>query len=261
MTTNGQAHKSVDVFLALPGYDSWMHRDALRAITSASTGLCTVTMHTVCSSLLGLTFNTCWCECLRRYMKGQVSHFAMLHADAVPQGPWLDTLYKEKQFAGAQVISAVMAIKNGDRQTSTAVTRLDDEWEADRLSLDDLENLPVTFSVEDLHLPPGHQLLVNTGCMLVELGDWALQTDAAGKLLTYFTVRDQVIMGADKKFRICAFPEDWGFSQMAANTGCKVVATQAVIVDHVGEVCYRTGREMPKMEQPPALLDVERITA
>ena len=229
------------VFFGMPCYTSWMHRDGYRAILRASEGDCEVYTFMSSSSLLGMTFNMCWVEALRAYLKGEATHFAMMHSDIVPEGPFLDIMLEQMEMHHAQVISAVVAIKNGQHETSTAISQIDNPWEADRLSLEQLEEMPLTFSIDDLRLRP-RQLLVNTGLMLVELGEWALRTNDAGELKTYFTIRDQVVRLSERKFKVSAMPEDWNFSRMADEQGCKVCATQAIRIDHIGEAAFRTGR-------------------
>lgn len=190
------------------------------------------------SSLLAMNFNISWAEALRYYEQGAVTHFAMLHADAAPENGWLGVLVQEMQEHGAQFISATMAIKNNQLETSTALSLHDDDWEVKRFTLHDLVDMPGTFSIDDLDHEPGQLLLGNTGCMLVELGPWCLETDEHNDLKVFFTINDRIRRGPDGSLKTLCQPEDWNFSRMVAAAGKKVCVTQKIHVDHYGECSY-----------------------
>ena len=71
------------------------------------------------------------------------------------------------------------------------------------------------------------ELLINTGCLLVDLRKpWVFDCDEDGYLKAFFTVKDrvkyEVLEDGDCKFTRYVQPEDWLFSRMVARLGGKV---------------------------------------
>ncbi len=122
------------------------------------------------SSLLPRTFNMLFSEALDLRDKGEVTHFAMLHDDIWPENWWINTLWHEMQASGADVISAVIPIKDSPWwRTSTAIGLVDDPWVVPRyIRAQDRETLPMTFGPLNV-CGPGELLLLNTGCWLADL--------------------------------------------------------------------------------------------
>lgn len=176
------------------------------------------------------SMNFLLCRALEARDRGICDHIAMLHSDACPQGPWLNILWNEKRRTGADIISAVMAIKDERGRTSTAVGDRWDRWKSPRfIHIPELANLPTTFSLEDVS-PPEKQhlevLLVNTGCWLADLRTpfWN----------TFCFQQHSRIRKAPGVWVNDLRPEDWEWSRDAHEFGLKVCATSAVRAGHVG---------------------------
>ncbi len=180
-------------------------------------------------SLLAHVFNVLWLSALVVREQVKADYFAMLHGDVIPAGGWVDTLVEELEAHGADVVSAVLPIKDRRGATSVAIDDPADEWAPiRRLTIREAHRLPETFDAADCGYP-GHALLVNTGCMLVNLrAPWV--DDFPG-----FEIRDciRTLPGGTRQAVCC--PEDWNFSRWLHRHGCKVLATRKVKADHCGE--------------------------
>ena len=202
--------------------------------------------HIVCrsfqSSLLGLAFNTMWCEALNGVVDGErhdFDYFVMLHADIEPEPGWLKTLIGEVQRLDADVVSVVAPIKNSMGVTSTALDG-GDPWSVYcRLTLSEIHKLPETFDWMDVHNagmnPLKRPLLVNTGCMAINLRKpWCGQCDENGVARFCFTINDRIVGDSVGRFRPQVEPEDWRMSRLLHAWGCKVYATRKVRLNHHG---------------------------
>lgn len=204
------------------------------------------------SSLLAFGLNRAWCECLNS--PTPYDYFAILHADIVPHGPFLDVLRDELEAGGFDVMHAVAPIKDRLGLTSTAVGEIIPHQNGihrfRRLTMKEILRLPETFdlkTVTDTLAGPWPDdvpcLLPNTGCMLIKLGPWcqrfsgfciedhicvqtkdgpvrAGETDAPGKLLSVVN------------------PEDWNLGRWCARNGLKVGGTRKVRLDHISKSRY-----------------------
>lgn len=186
------------------------------------------------ASALGQTFNHLWASALMNIGSG-VTHFAMLHDDVAPDAWWVDTLYEAMQETGADVVSAVVPIKNNHGLTSTAIGWPKPSWEYVRLTMAEAMELPETFTISDVAADPGSILLVNTGCMLVDLRKpyWR-NTDGDGRLEFCFTMQDRITVLKSGDCVVQFWPEDWALSQHVHACGGFVAATRKVAVRHAG---------------------------
>jgi hypothetical protein len=182
------------------------------------------------SSLLARGFNIAWHTAMemKRRDRPEITHFAMLHADVVPEPGWVDILVEELEKHGADVVSAVVPIKDSKGLTSTAVEFPPDPFEVERrLTMTEVMRLPETFGIEDVGYRDGRALLVNTGCFIADLSKpWCRDV--------CFTIRDDVQYTADGTPNVRCVPEDWGFSKWLHDRGAKVLATRRVKVHHHG---------------------------
>jgi hypothetical protein len=214
------------VFLACPSYGP-VEPEMAMGIAGAARRR-EVTARNTRVSLLALNCNLLWCEALNRRGTAQhPDHFAMLHADIGPETGWLDKLLDERERVGADVLSAIVPIKDDRGQTSTAV-----ETEADvrRLSVSELDGLPPTFDVSALG-PPGSILLANTGLFVCDFSQpWVEQV--------WFEIIDTIERNAEGIFEPLNLPEDWNFSRKCAALGVKVFVTQIIKLDHFGRQAW-----------------------
>jgi hypothetical protein len=171
--------------------------------------------------------NVAWRTAMQMRRSGMVTHFASLAEDVIPRNDdWLLKLYAIMEEKLAQVVSVVIPIKNDRGLTSTA---LDTPRGIRRFTMHEIfaDRLPTWGE-------PG--LLVNTGCMLVDVrGDWCLGVPG-------FRMEDSVTQNEHASFVQNFMPEDWLFSRDATKAGARIVATRDVPVRHLGEFGYENDK-------------------
>jgi hypothetical protein len=173
-------------------------------------------------SLLGAAFNLHWCQALNHFAEGDIHGFAMMHSDIGAEVNWLDILFAEMEKVGADIISAVVPIKDERGLTSTAIDDTGDQWKVRRLTTKEVMKFPETFTEKDV----GGPLLLNTGLWLCRLGPWAFKT--------CFTIQDKILQSPDGRFEHRVIPEDWDFSRQVRRFGLKLAATRKVRINHWG---------------------------
>lgn len=208
------------IFFAVPHYGG-ITAGAIPAITHPSN---TEEVHYYSrgSSLLAHNFNNLLCLALN---EGSYTHFVMMHSDISPPQAWVDVLLAELAASNADIISAVVPIKDMQGLTSTAILR---EEGIRRITMKELDLLPTTFTNE-LFAP--YPLLVNTGMLLFPMKPWV--TEFPG-----FTIEDKITHHPDGKYVAHVMPEDWGFSLWANKAGLRIAATKAVKISHHGDADY-----------------------
>lgn len=207
-------------------------------------------------SLLPHGFNMMFSHALVSAWNGEVTHFAMQHADIIPEGGWLNKMLDIMDRVGADVLSAVVMIKGEDGTTSTAIDNPRDEWDVPRMHKDYVlsECIPSTFCAADI--PNCTKLLVNTGLMLVDLRKeyWKETfTDEQGYtwLKAHFRFQSGIRVlkpgTEDQSLQPCVKPEDWEFSRIVADMGGKVYATREIDLGHMGHAVWRL---QPNAQKP-----------
>ena len=184
----------------------------------------------VCSDL-SHTFNMLWCQALNN----DFDLFFMLHSDIVPDKDWCRTLWEIMQDTDADVVSVLSPIKDEHGIFSAGISTRENRWKPYyRFSSSQVQDLPETFSIEDTDCPD-KILLVNTGCMLIDLRKpWVRESNPDGSLAHVFDFRHRVIEDDSGNLRANMEPEDWRMSRFLASRGAKVYATKAVGIYHVG---------------------------
>lgn len=172
------------------------------------------------SPFLPHSFNELWANALNKRAEG-VTHFAMLHADVVPDAGWLERLLHLLTIHEADVVSAVVPLKDETGRTSTLLEGADGSREF--LTLRDVWTGPSTFTAADLD-EPDKTLLLNTGCWACKLGDWC-----EGVWFRAHTFINRTDAGL---FEALTYPEDWDFSRQLARLGRKAMATRLVPLYH-----------------------------
>lgn len=281
MGNNGQ---QPTILLAMPMYSNAMKSEAAIAwlVTASQQQQCRIIHHNYRSSLLGRSFNDSWARALQGACNGVVTHFAMLHADVGPEPNdadgkrvfWLDEMLREMQRLNADVISAVIPIKDDRNLTSTAIDDPSDPFEPERrLTMHEvLTKLPETFNAMDCYRaglnPNRNGLLVNTGLMLIDVrGPWIWEDWAASRPIM-FTVNDKIVRKPDGQFMVSVESEDWYFSRRANHNRARVYATRRVRLKHYGEIGWSNQEEFGSWkvdhdkieieETPPAEVPVEQ---
>lgn len=188
------------------------------------------------NSMLTGNFNEHLAAALNLRESHGVTHFAMLHGDIAPQHGWFDVLYDEMLASKADIISAVVPLKNDDGLSSTAIgERLPNGRPKHfKLTMGDCFNLPETFGIEDTPWPD-KALFINTGCMLFDINaPWVMDFVRFGgwQVETWFE-----FPSADKVLA-CSFSEDWHMSLWAYEQGLRCCATRKVLLNHWGCKAY-----------------------
>lgn len=186
----------------------------------------------VISGSLPHAFNSLLAAGLDARDAGKVTHFAMLHDDVAPRGPWITQLWRAMRVSGADLVSAVVPIKEEPPgRTSTAVGDRSDDWLVNRyIWLGERATLPATFGQDDVCLPT-EVLLVNTGCWLADLCKpwWDEFAEAGG-----FNQASRIVRGPDGARASEFEPEDWRMSRFLEARGCRICCTWDVPLRHGG---------------------------
>lgn len=188
-------------------------------------------------SMLNKSFNDLLCMAMNERSDYGWRYFVMHHSDIEAEIGWLDKLMDEYHRVGADVLSAVMPIKDPRGVTSTG-------WRnkagvVTRVTMDELwgkEPLPMTFCIDDLSDQEGDHLLINTGLMVFDMEaswvePWLL---AEGFCSTDKVFKDPVT----GMFSASSFTEDWSFSEYCHAHDLKCMATKAVKCTHHGAAGY-----------------------
>lgn len=229
------------IVLAMPHYDGRAHLAATDRFTALLTkGSVVPRYHSKSgSSLLPYAFNRLLGPALMLRDRGEITHFAMLHSDVEPQAFWLDVLYAEMRAHNADLVSAVIPIKDYSGKTSTAIGKISDPWIAPyNLTMDDKQRWPGTFGQEICG--PDEVLLVNTGCWLADLRRPFWNERAAFNIVS--RLDKKVVTMEDKDgneilvtdYEPQVQPEDWIMSRYLHAQGAKVMATWKVAAIHHG---------------------------
>ena len=209
---------SRNIFVALPSYGGAASPNMSAIINMVMNGEAgsRVTMKTYHSSLLTHGFNLAWVEALNLRTNGRVTHFLMLHNDVQPWPTvWLPMLLGEMDREDADVLSAIVPIKDGSRGTSTAIDT-DNKWRPHRLTIEEVLAQPTTWT--------NPRLLINTGCLLINMTKpWVEQI--------CFRINNQNEL-VDGKWITHVEPEDWNFSRQCHALGVKVFATRILPIIH-----------------------------
>jgi hypothetical protein len=211
------------VFLGIPTYDEWVHTNTMMGVIHASKKH-HLQMQVIGSSVTPFAFNQLWCTGV---LSG-AEYFAMCHADVGPDAYWIDTLIEELENTNADIMAAMIPIKDAARVYSVAMCH-DNEPAHYRLTVEHAKNLPDTFFTEDMHRVTGEDglLCANTGLWVCRLDrPWTRQVDFAF---------DTSIDWSREKPRCHLIPEDWRLSQILHRGGYKVACTKKVKCTDAGQ--------------------------
>ncbi len=200
---------------------------------STNSGRIGIAPHCGWTSLLTYTFNLLWAQILNQRngvlmpqsdgveRPEKIDYFAMIHDDIIPDPGWLDTLIDLLEANDADVVSAVVPIKDGFGLTSTGTDTTGDIWNPRRLTLTEVFGLPETFGDEE----SGGPLLLNTGL-------WVCRLDRPWVEKLYFRQNDKIVKNDQGFFEAHTMPEDWDFSRQVRSHGGKLLATRKVKLVH-----------------------------
>lgn len=249
-----------NVFLGTLTLNDHLHSRMAKAFFSHATKQHNVLIRVQPGSLLANSYNTLLTQALNLREKHNLTWFAILHADIAPEDWWLDKLIELAEKHKADVMSAVVPIKEGSGVTSTGISGLDDFVGRIRLTqrqiylpvipptFDSDTVIPATFDIDILRdvmkimppeykipIPDSARLLVNTGCFVCRL-------DREWSNLVEFTIRDRICC-YDGFYRPEVEPEDWYFSRRVAELGGRVMATREVTTQHFGGISYDNSKQ------------------
>lgn len=217
------------VFLAAPHYGEVSAAMSASVITASKQTFPLLNFNP--ASLLAHNFNRLFCTALNERQEQGFTHFAMLHADVAPDPGWLDVLLAEMQRVGADILSAIVPIKDTRGLTSTGWYDPDKD-DLTRFTMREVMRLPQTFDAAGAG-KPGKYLMINTGCWICDFTKpWVEEFPG-------FQILDAIKKNAEGKSVAHVFPEDWNFSRWAAKKGLKVFATRAVKLSHYGNFAFR----------------------
>jgi hypothetical protein len=240
-----------NVLLGCPTYDGTMTSFAAQGIFSTAAREHQIYTAIADFSLVSLNCNRLWCQALNTREAYDLKWFAMLHADVAPEPWWLDKLIAEAERCQADLLSAVVPIKNELGLTSTAVLLPGGPLGAfHRLTMAQVlhPTFPVTFDIhtavealaslpEKLRVTglPTDALLVNTGCMVLRLDrPWADER-------LWFEDVNRILRINGVLVAVCK-SEDWNFSHRVAQEGGKVMATKSIKLTHRGISDYSSSQ-------------------
>lgn len=169
-------------------------------------------------SLLAKVFNEILCDALQRRDRSEATHFLLMHDDIVPvETDWFGSMWKEFRRVDAEMMAAVVPIKDGRGLTSTGLETENNVVR--RLTLKECDKRGPTFTDSNL--------LLNSGLLLFDLRcDWVNSC--------YFHIDDKIHWHAGKPYAQC-MSEDWNFTRMARAAGAeRIYATTAVKLVHMG---------------------------
>lgn len=235
-----------NVLLACPTYDGQIHMGAAMAFWLQSSRNHQVSCCPQGNSLLAHNFNDLWCTALNLQKERKLKWFAMLHADLQPEPFFLDKLIHEAEVFNADMLSAVVPIKDNRGLTSTSIAKPGDKFtQFCRLTQAQVNHhdFPQTFGIEEAadaleRLPdplritdvPREALLVNTGCFVCRI-------DKPWSSKVWFEIADRIVV-KDGLWSSEVEPEDWNFSRKLIAHGAKVMATKCLKMIHWGVSTY-----------------------
>lgn len=211
------------VYLALPTYDERsMTAQMFPILTSSNDGV--VTIMSFGFSILTYTFNWLWADALNARRTRGITHFAMLHSDIIPQGGWLKVMLEEMITHDADIMSAVVPIKDSTGLTSTGLSLHPNKPSLiRRLTMAEIMEKPETFT-DDF-------LVINSGLMVIDMRKpWVEKI--------HFHIKNAIDKMPDGAFVARVESEDWNFSRRARDLGAKVFATRKIKLQHAGTQKY-----------------------
>ncbi len=190
---------------------------------------------TVDSSAQCVVMNAVLIQALEAYEQDKLDWLLIWHSDIVPEPWFLDKMLDIAEEKKADLLAAVVPIKDEKGLTSTAldepVGEVPQEWRVRRLTMSEVlgkepvngQKLEKTFTLPNL--------LLNTGLLLIRMS-----APFVDKIRFHF---DDQIIRVNGRRRAVVMPEDWNFSRDARKLGCTSIwATTEVRLEHKGQATY-----------------------
>jgi hypothetical protein len=172
-----------------------------------------------------------WATALERARKGEITHYVQIHSDIGIEAGGIDVLIEECERLDADLVSAVVPLKDFRNVTSTAVSLPGDCWGGyRRVAGKELPSLPRTFNAADVGYE-GFPLLVNTGFFVADLRKPIFQTEENGAAAIEMNFPRKTYLTKDG-WRYQRESEDWHFSRCLHRLGARYFATWLPEVRH-----------------------------
>lgn len=229
--------KKQSIYVGVATYDTRISRGVGLALLEASSNNLVNMVRVSSSSLLANNFNNMYCEALNMRPNG-VTHFMLIHDDLILPPFFVDQMVEIYEKHKADMLSAIIPIKNTRGLTSTALDEPfrnnDWPWSFRRLTLKEIHNdYPPTFTHE--------KILANSGLILLDITKpWA------GRVK--FTIEDKIEKTKEGKYQAHVLPEDWYFSRQIRAQGGSIYVTREIKVLHSGRMDYPNDREWGEWE-------------
>ncbi len=185
-------------------------------------------------------FNAAWVDALNAYELGEITHFAMVHADMSVTPWWVDTCMEEMDKYDLGLVSVPARLKDGRAICSCGVGKPGSNWTAHRRwTVPEIQGAPKeTFNAADMGYP-GYALLHNNGCWVADLRkpEW-FKTDDNGDLYAFHNFPRRVRRGDNGMWDVDGESEDWFFSRRIHELGIKSAITRKVRTIHAGVCGY-----------------------
>src|SRR5688572_12707397 len=131
------------VLIGIPTYLGQMHARVAHSLIR-----CSAKSHwdlaEVDSSACAMTMNTLWIQAIEMAEAGHIDRFLMLHSDIAAENYFLDKMVDIMDRTGADVLSAIVPIKDNFGYTSTALDEqmgdVDPKYRVRRLTMHEVHN-------------------------------------------------------------------------------------------------------------------------
>ena len=226
---------SLSIMLGLPGVDVYFPSACAFFTASAQHRLRRMNAPETSSFLALQNFNQLLALALNMYRRGEITHFAMQHADVVPEKNWLDRMVEEMQAARVSYLSVTVPIRDHRGLLSCGVadpTRGIWDIPTRRMTVRESLSLPETFTQADYGYPDW-VLLHNSGLILLDLRDerW-FSEDAHGTLECSWKWLNRIRRDADGEYTTDSVSEDWIMSWQIHQLGIPSAITRKIHVVH-----------------------------
>ena len=185
------------------------------------------------TSMTSNCFNSALASALNQRDALGITHIGMVHADVAVQPGWADVYLDLMETYGLSLVSGVVAIKNDEGKTSTAIGSRSDPWAIkDWVRVGGHEKYGMTFTTKDVAESPDDFLMVNTAVWLADfrLPFW----ESFGG----FRFHTDVVKGPDGTWTNRMRPEDWEMSRDLDEAGIPYGATFQLRIAHEGPRFY-----------------------
>lgn len=220
-----------------------------RGLNHASQGSFDISLADAQGASWERNWNGAWYDALNRRDSGEVTHFAIMHADIAPAVGWLDVYLAEMTRLNMAYVTAVVPFRDFSGITSVGIDNMEDNYCPRRLVMKEIMRLPETFVYEDClrtipNVSAGSRLICNTGLLLIDLdkhkwGNWHDKVN-----WTFVHKRDittEPLAQSDGStlpvgYRFYSMlSEDWEFSRRLHEMHVPYCATRKVPLHHVGQ--------------------------